>query len=80
MHLDNCPRRVVKCDVKGCNNYYVLGGKYHHDRQYQESHQVMLKNEVERLKGKIFHKVPDVRLAIDNESNRLSALLYNVNV
>ena len=80
LHLGDCPRRVVKCDVKGCNNYYALGGKYNHDRQYQESHQVRLKNEVEKLKDKIFNKVHDLRLAVDNESNRLSAPSSYVNV
>ena len=78
LHLGDCPRRIVKCDVKGCNNYYALGGKYEHDRQYQECHQVMLKNEVEKLKSKIFSKVRDLSLAIDHGLNRLGAPLISV--
>ena len=39
-----------------------------------------LKNEVEKLKDKLFNKVRDLRLAIDNEMNRLSAPLSDVNV
>ena len=75
LHLGDCPRRVLQCDVKGCNNFYPIGGKSHHDRQYQESHQVMLKNEVEKLKGKIFSKVRDLRLPIDHGLNLLGVPL-----
>ena len=32
-----------------------------HDKQYQGSHQVLLKQEVERLRGIIFDQVGDVR-------------------
>ena len=39
-----------------------------------------LKNEVEKLKGKIFNKVRDLRFPTDKELNRLSAPLLDVNV
>lgn len=47
----------MKCAVKGCHNYYALGAESDHNRKYQESHQVLLKNEVERLRGVLFNKV-----------------------
>ena len=36
---------------------------------------MMLKNEIEKLKGKIFRKVCDLRLPIDHGLNLLSAPL-----
>ena len=61
LHLGDCPQRVVKCTVKGCHNFYALEEEAEHDKQYQESHQVLLKQEVERLRGIIFDQVGDVR-------------------
>ena len=57
LHFSDCPRRMVKCAVKGCHNYYALGAESDHNTNYQESHQVLLKNEVERLRGVLFNKV-----------------------
>ena len=37
--------------------YYALGAEKVHDLEYQESHQALLKNEVERLKSVLFNKV-----------------------
>ena len=64
LHLGDCPQRVVKCTVKGCHNFYALEEEAEHDKQYQESHQVLLKQEVERLRGIIFDQVGDVRLSL----------------
>lgn len=57
LHLMNCDNKAEKCTVKGCNNLYLKRGKYFHDVQYQESHQVLLGNEVEMLRSEIFTKV-----------------------
>ena len=57
LHLGDCPRRMVKCAVKGYHNYHALGAESDHDRNYQESHQVLLKNEVEKLRGVLFNKL-----------------------
>ena len=51
---------MVKCAVKGCLIYYPLGAERDHDQQYQESHQVLLKNEVERLGRLLFNKVGEL--------------------
>lgn len=59
LHLHDCPKRVVKCTVKGCNNYYALGAEKIHDLEYQESHQALLKNEVERLRSVLFNKADE---------------------
>ena len=47
---------MVKCKVKGCHNFHAL-----EEEGEQESHQVLLKQEVERLRGIIFEQVGDVR-------------------
>ncbi|XP_074628907.1 TNF receptor-associated factor 5-like isoform X3 [Acropora palmata] len=59
LHLNDCPKRFVKCTVKGWNNYYALGAEKVHDLEYQESHQALLKNEVERLKSVLFNKADE---------------------
>nr|XP_058971973.1 RING finger protein 151-like [Pocillopora verrucosa] len=59
LHLGDCPQRVVKCTVKGCHNFYALEEEAEHDKQYQESHQVLLKQEVERLRGIIFDQADE---------------------
>ena len=46
LHLGDCPQRVVKCTVKGCHNFNALEEEAEHDKQYQESHQVLLKQVV----------------------------------
>ena len=51
---------MIKCAVKGCHSYYALGAESEHDQQYQESHQVLLKNEVERLRHALFNKVDEL--------------------
>ena len=64
LHLGDCPQRVVKCIVKGCHNFYALEEEADQDKQYQESHQVLLMQEVERLRGIIFDQVGDVLLIV----------------
>ena len=44
LHLGECPRRMLKCSVKGCQSFYALGAEAVHDQLYQETHQVLLKN------------------------------------
>lgn len=44
---------------QGCHNFETVGAENEHDRQYQESHHVLLKNEGERLRG-LFNKVCDL--------------------
>ena len=51
---------MVKCAVKRCHSYYTLGAESDHDQQYQKSHQVLLKNEVERLGRLFFNKVDEL--------------------
>lgn len=60
LHLDECPKRMIKCSVAGCNNYYQLGLEIVHNEQYQESHQALLKSQVERLQRAIYDKVCEV--------------------
>ena len=60
---------MVKCAVKGCHSYYALGTESVHDRQYQESHQVLLKNEVESLRRVLFNKV-----------NKLPCVVFKIDV
>ena len=54
LHLGDCPQRVVKCIVKGCHNFYALEEEADHNKQYQESHQVLLKQEVEAKRNNIW--------------------------
>lgn len=61
----------MKCTVKGCHNYHALGAKKDHDLQYQESHQVLLSNEVERLRGVLFDKVRETLCIECKEITRL---------
>ena len=53
LHLSNCPRRMVKCAVKGCHNCYALGAGSDHDRNYQESHLKMKWRDLDVLFNKI---------------------------
>ena len=55
---------MLKCSVKGCHSFYALGAEAVHDQLYQESHQVLLKNEVERLKGALFNKVDELNSVV----------------
>ena len=61
----------MKCTVKGCHNYHALGAKKDHDLQYQESHQVLFSNEVERLRGVLFDKVREMLCIECKEITRL---------
>lgn len=51
---------MIKCSVAGCNNYYQLGMEIVHNEQYQESHQALLKSQVESLQCAIYDKVCEV--------------------
>ena len=76
LHLGECQRRLVKCAVTGCNNYHSLGGESNHDKQYQESHQVLLKNEVQSLKFALFNKVRKSPLICGVTCSAISSLAY----
>ena len=57
LHLDECPKRMMKCSVAGCNNFYQLGMENAHNELYQGSHQALLKSQVESLQRAIYDKV-----------------------
>ena len=50
MHLFKCPNKAVKCTVRGCNNFFKRGKQFLHDMDRADSHQVLLKSEVEELR------------------------------
>ena len=57
VHLFTCEEKALKCEVKGCNNYVKKRHEFLHDRQYEQSHQVLLKSEVEILRCSMFEQV-----------------------
>lgn len=56
LHLDECPKRMMKCSVAGCNNFYQLGMENAHNELYQGSHRALLKSQVESLQRAIYDK------------------------
>ena len=57
LHLDEYSKRMMKCSVAGCNNFYPLGMEIAHKELYQWSHQALLKSQVESLQRAICDKV-----------------------
>ncbi|XP_078383160.1 TNF receptor-associated factor 5-like isoform X1 [Oculina patagonica] len=62
LHLYCCRKRVVKCPVKGCQNFYRREDKEAHFGAYQDSHQELLISEVERLQCEIYNGTGGVKI------------------
>lgn len=57
LHLFQCRNKAIKCTITGCNNFFKRGIQSIHDMTHAETHQELLKTEVEKLRCAIYDKV-----------------------